>query len=92
MKRNKKYTEEFKRQAVELAERLGNTSQAARQLGITEPSIHGWKRKFGKVQFDEDTQVDVAESEAEELKRLRKEVVELPDTVFHTIRNEDDLR
>lgn len=78
MKKNKKYTEEFKKQAVELAERLGSTSQAARQLGITDPSIHGWKRKYGKDQFEDNAErIDVAESETEELRRLRKEVLDL---------------
>ena len=30
------YTEEFKRQAVELADKLGNTMAAAKQLGIAD--------------------------------------------------------
>jgi transposase len=42
----KHYTEEFKRQAVQLAEELNSMSEAARQLGIGHSNINGWKKKF----------------------------------------------
>lgn len=42
--KKKNYTEEFKQQAIELAASLRSTSEAARQLGISDGSIHavGW--------------------------------------------------
>ena len=44
----KKYTMEFKRQAIELAESLGNIKQAAVQLGIADVNIHAWKKRLVK--------------------------------------------
>lgn len=68
---NRKYTEEFKKQAVELAKSLGNTTKAAEQLGIRDSIIHDWKRKFGGISPCQ------LSSEAEELIRLKKENAEL---------------
>jgi transposase len=44
--KNKKYTEEFKKQAVQLADDLGSTIEASRQLGIDKKNIHNWKEKY----------------------------------------------
>lgn len=70
----RRYAIEFKQQAVELAESLGSATAAARQLGISDASIYAWKQKFGKVKT---SFLDVNLPEAEELKRLRKENIEL---------------
>lgn len=43
MKARKSYTEEFKREAVRLAEERGNFCAVARDLGISESMIHRWK-------------------------------------------------
>ncbi len=74
------YTEEFKRQAVELADKLGNTMAAAKQLGIADSSICTWRSKF----TDQHTAkvVELTASELEELKRLRKEVHQLKQVNF----------
>lgn len=70
----RQYTKEFKIQALELAESLGNYSEAARQLGISDPLLHSWKKKFIVT-----SSKPVAESvnEAEEIKRLKRENEEL---------------
>lgn len=69
------YTAEFKQQAVALADELKSAGKAAKQLGIPEGCVHNWRAKFrghaGAVRNGS------GETEAEELKRLRKEVVEL---------------
>ena len=70
----RRYTEEFKRQAVELADSLGSTIEAARQLGISDASIYAWRMKFKKANG---LVPAITVSEAEELKRLRKENGEL---------------
>ena len=44
----RKYTEEFKRQAVELAESLGSAVAAAKQLGISDANIYSWRNDFKK--------------------------------------------
>lgn len=68
----KTYTEEFKKQAVELADNVGNVLTAARQLGIRDTLIHGWRKKITK-NYPSKPSVD----DLEEIKRLRKENAEL---------------
>lgn len=72
----KRYTKEFKAQALELAEELGNASEAARQLGITDSLLHSWKRQYG-VGRDSAVDASTAIEHTEEVRRLRKEVDEL---------------
>ncbi len=68
---NRKYTIEFKQQAVELAKSLGSSKKAADQLGISDVNIHVWTKKLAgeKSPTNEPRQ----ESAEEELKRLRRE-------------------
>jgi len=40
------FTEEFKRDAVQLATKRGNVSAAARDLGINESVLNRWKRRL----------------------------------------------
>lgn len=69
----RKYTKEFKEQAVELAKSMGNFVAAANQLGISDSLIHAWKKQFqGSLS---DTRV-LTESELE-IQTLRKENMEL---------------
>ena len=42
----KVYTEEFKKQAVQLAVELKNVSRAAKQLGVRDVNIHKWKQQY----------------------------------------------
>jgi transposase len=68
----RKFTKEFKTQAVDLAASLGNATEAARQLGIPVANIHNWKLKnTSPIQSEE--KFIFAASEMEELKRLRRE-------------------
>lgn len=67
------FTKEFKQQAVELAASLGNTQEAARQLGVLDSNIHGWK-KAGSP-FKDGGTLNLLD-EREELKRLRRETAE----------------
>lgn len=69
----KRYTIEFKQQAVELAQSLGSMMEASRQLGISDGNIHAWKKKYGKKEAPR----NLEESEIEELKRLRHENAQL---------------
>ena len=72
----KRYPEEFKRQAVQLAVDLGNISKAARQLGVAEANLYNWKRAMKGASAAKGLGA-TAESAEEELKRLRKENSEL---------------
>ncbi len=71
----KKYTKEFKQQAVELAENLGSTIEAARQLGISDGSIHSWRTR--QIVDGSRSPLPATAGEAEELKRLRHENAQL---------------
>lgn len=72
--KNRKYTVEFKQQAIGLAETLGSVGKAAQQLGISAVTLNVWKKKFKE---------SASESGAkggnpllEELQRLRRETAE----------------
>lgn len=62
------YTEEFKKQAVALAEREGSVLAAARQLGVSDMNIHKWKKKFRAA-----TDPKSHEALEKEIGELRKE-------------------
>ncbi len=69
----RKYSDEFKGQAVRLSREIGH-AKAARQLGISEAALSYWKTKDqGKVKVSEAEQ---AKLDREELQRLRKENAE----------------
>lgn len=71
--KKKKYTENFKKEAMALAKRLGSASQAAHQLGVHSTTISLWMRKAG----DEFKSVAPGINESMELERLRKENADL---------------
>lgn len=71
---NKKYSREFKEEAVALISEQGYTvPQAAKSLGIAASLLYKWKEAAQKKAAGE----ALPESERDELKRLRKEVKEL---------------
>ena len=72
MRKNRKYTKEFKLQAIELAEVLGNASRAAKQLGVTSAHLHTWKKLLAT-----EVKPDNLDKESEEVLRLKKENEEL---------------
>ena len=49
MAERKLYTEEFKREAVRLAKERGNIAQTARDLGISDNTLQGWKLQMDKT-------------------------------------------
>ena len=49
-KRNQAYTEEFRREAVKRASRLGVTqAQVGKELGVSAQQIANWKRQFTRL-------------------------------------------
>lgn len=69
-RKRRKYTEDFKRDAVALVTDQGyKVSEAARSLGIGDNLIRRWKREFE----EEASGTGLDADEREELKRLRKE-------------------
>ena len=68
----KRYTEEFKREAVRLMENNGKPiAELARDLGINDNNLYRWRRLYGR-QPQNATNGSVTEVEAE-LKRLQRE-------------------
>ena len=76
-KKVKRYTEEFRRQAVSLADQPGKTAvEVADSLGIHPNQIYNWKTQFSKLskkQFQIMEGVDYAKEELNEIKRLEHE-------------------
>ena len=69
----RKYTEEFKQEAVRLMESSGKAiAEIARDLGINDNNLYRWRGLYGS-QMQAHTNGSVAEMAAE-LKRLRREV------------------
>ena len=80
-KYTKRYTDEFKRDAIALVDSSGRTVTAvARQLGISSESLRGWYRK-AKAEQGEGPPGELSGAEREELKRLRRENREQQQTI-----------
>ncbi|MGW1365373.1 transposase [Streptomyces chartreusis] len=80
-KYTKRYTEEFKRDAIALVDSSGKTVTAvARELGVSSESLRGWYRK-AKTARGEGESGELTSAEREELKRLRKENREQQQTI-----------
>jgi transposase len=47
MGRKSQYSEDYKREAVAKAEASGNVSQTAREMGISNKSLHAWIKQHG---------------------------------------------
>ena len=80
-KYTKRYTEEFKRDAIALVDSSGKTvTDVARELGISSESLRGWYRK-AKAEQGEGVGGDSSGAEGEALKRLRRENREQQQTI-----------
>lgn len=70
--RNRKYSPEFRQRAMALAKELGNTSEAARKLGIPKYTLSGWIWNGSKSQ-----ESPQPVSTEEQLRQLQRENQEL---------------
>jgi transposase len=84
-KYTKRYSDEYKRDAIELVRSSGRTVTAvARELGISSESLRGWVKKARAAQETGPGAVQPgqgADDRDEELKRLRKLTVEQAKTI-----------
>jgi transposase-like protein len=48
MSKRRTYTKEFKIEAVELADKIDNSAQAERDLGIPHCQIYKWRKKLNE--------------------------------------------
>lgn len=81
IKNQRKYTNEFKRQALELAQELGSGCKAAAQLGISESNIYNWQAlartgAVGSMPGQVQQRPQSADS-SDEIRHLQREVAEL---------------
>ncbi|MFE5511760.1 transposase [Streptomyces sp. NPDC056529] len=80
-KYTKRYTEEFKRDAIALVDSTGKAVTAvARDLGISSESLRGWYRQAERDR-GEGRPGELTIAEREELKRLRKLAAEQAKTI-----------
>ena len=78
---NRKYTREFKLQALELVKQTGTFSEAARQLGITDGLLHTWKQKFN-FKLDSDKSAKASAQESDEVRELKNKISDLEKTNY----------
>ena len=78
MARPSKYPEKFRKDALELVRSLGPPiAEVARSLGISEGTLWNWV-KAARDASERDADPDaLSESERDELRRLRRQVIEL---------------
>lgn len=73
-----KYPPEFRREAVELVKSSDRPIvEIARSLGITDSTLHNWLKADRDAEARANDPEALTESEREELRRLRKENVDL---------------
>ena len=73
MSRGKRYTAEFKAQAVALVVEAGRSALVvARELGINVNTLHSWLKQAR----DEDSDSNTSEAAIYEIKRLKKELAQ----------------
>lgn len=68
---NKRYTEEFKKEAVrQVVDRGYSAAEVARRLGVTSHSMYSWIKKYGP---DSEAYKEKSDADAE-IRRLKKEL------------------
>ena len=68
---NKRYTEEFKIEAVlQVVDRGYRVAETARRIGTTTHSLYAWKKKYGP----ESAEHQVKTENEQEIRRLKKEL------------------
>ena len=80
---NRKYTKEFKIEALNLAKQLGSYSAAAKQLGLRDSIFHTWKAKYG-ISLEDKSGKTATQSvkESDEVRELKKKIQDLEKTNY----------
>lgn len=78
MGRPSKYPDQFRRDALELVKSSGrSTAEVARSLDIAQGTLWNWVRASRENEARSEDPESLSESERDELRRLRKRVIEL---------------
>jgi len=75
--RRRKYTKEFKLEAIQLAESRGNASDVARSLGIKPNLLNRWIREYTADQRHAFPGLGKMKEPDEELRQLRKQLADV---------------
>ncbi|MET8183790.1 transposase [Streptomyces sp. NPDC005336] len=79
---SKRYSEEFKRDAIALARSSDKTiTEVARDLGVSAESLCGWVVKRDRIDRGGGMSGELTSAEREELKRLRRQNAEQQKTI-----------
>lgn len=74
--KRRKYTKEFKLEAVQLVESRGNAAEVARNLGINANILSRWVREYKEDEQYAFPGLGKMKEPEEELRRLRKELAD----------------
>ncbi|MCQ8834870.1 transposase [Streptomyces malaysiensis] len=78
---SKRYSEEFKRDAITLARSSDKTiTEVARDLGVSPESLRGWVKR-DRIDRGGGTSGELTSAEREELRRLRRQNAEQQKTI-----------
>ncbi len=70
----RKYTDEFKQEAVNLAFKLPSITKAAEELGVPLPTLHTWIKQLKSPTQDSQNKAPDMAALIEENRRLQKEL------------------
>ena len=77
IKNARRYTNDFKHRVVTLANEIG-ASEAGQKLGVSKSNVYNWQQKLSTIgRVSKSDTKSPTETSEEELKRLRKEVLDL---------------
>jgi transposase len=77
-RQRRRFTDEFKREAVKLAEQPGrSTSAVARELGIQRSVLKSWMNKFAAGRYEKDAKLPLKSAQQQENEQLRRELAKV---------------
>jgi transposase len=74
-KTRRQFSGEFKREAVQLAKKPGNSAaQVAKELDLSESLLRNWIRQFGSGKWEAAPGKDLKAASTQELERVKREL------------------
>ena len=77
-KARRRFTPEFKREAVKLAEQTGRTvSAVARELGVERSVLKRWVENFASGRYEKEAKLPLKSAQQQENEQLRRELAKV---------------
>ena len=77
-KARRRFTAEFKREAVKLAEQAGRTvSAVARELGVERSVLKRWMENFASGKYEKEAKLPLKSAQQQENEQLRRELAKV---------------